>query len=42
MGTNFASMGESVYARCMRIIDTVNVAYTTQSMEVGVCGASEE
>ena len=42
MGANFASMGESVYARCMRIIDTVNVAYTTQSREVGEGRASEE
>lgn len=36
MGPSFAAMGETVYLRCMRIIDTVNVAYTTQSMEVTV------
>lgn len=34
MGPSFAAMGETVYLRCMRIIDTVNVAYTTQSLEV--------
>ena len=37
MGTNFAPMAANVYQRCMRIIDSVNVAYITQSMEVGIC-----
>ena len=34
MGSNFAPMASNVYERCMRIIDSVNVAYITQSMEV--------
>lgn len=34
MGSNFASMGADVFHRCLRIIDTVNVAYTTQTYEV--------
>ena len=37
MGTNFAPMAANVYQRCMRIIDSVNVAYITQSMEVRIC-----
>lgn len=36
MGTNFAPMAASVYQRCMRIVDSVNVAYITQSMEVSI------
>ena len=34
MGPSFASMGADVFHRCLRIIDTVNVAYTTQTYEV--------
>jgi hypothetical protein len=34
MGTNFASMASSVFERCMRIIDTVTVAYVNQTMDV--------
>ena len=34
MGANFAPMAIEVYQRCLRIIDTINVAYISQSMEV--------
>lgn len=34
MGPNFASLGGDVFVRCMRIIDTVNIAYTTQTSDV--------
>ena len=34
MGTNFASLGADVFTRCVRIIDTVNIAYSTQTYEV--------
>ncbi|CBK24079.2 uncharacterized protein [Blastocystis hominis] len=34
MGPGFSSMGESVFMRCVRIIDRVNMAYVSQSADV--------
>lgn len=39
MGTNFASLGADVFTRCVRIIDTVNIAYSTQTYEVGMASS---